>query len=150
MVSVAAIGGSAIAEVPGVGGGGTDVDQGAVGKEMCRAVLAACAAEEIGRRGCFHMHRVLYAVAATVQVVDGQVDKEIAGGGVQMAWVLIVAGVQSPRGGVAEIPVPGRYLAAKVLVGVVGEEGVLVFAVAPEIKSCYGAVGNRYQRLEKG
>ena len=142
MVSVAAIGGASIAEVPGVGGGGTYVDQGAVGQKLGGTVLASCATEEIGRWGCFYMYGVLYAVAAAVQVMDDQVDKEIARGGVQMAWVLIVAGVQGPRGGVAEIPVPGGYLAAKVLVGIIIEYGILVLAVAPEGETGYGASCN--------
>ena len=150
MVSVAAIGGSAIAKVPGVSGRGIYVHQSAVGKEVCRAVLAACATEEIGQWGSFHMHRVLYAIMATIQVVDDQLDDEIACGSVQMARVWLGAGVQCTSGWVAKIPGPGGYLAAQVLVGVVGEKGVLVFAVADVIKTGDGAVGNRYGGLVKG
>ena len=150
MVSVAAIGGSAIAKVPGVSGRGIYVHQSAVGKEVCRAVLAACATEEIGQWGSFHMHRVLYAIMATIQVVDDQLDDEIACGSVQMARVWLGAGVQCTSGWVAKIPDPSGYLATKVLIRVVVEKGVLVFAVAEVIKTGYGAVGNRNRGLVKG
>ena len=70
MRGVAGIGGAAVAKVPQEGGGKRKVDQGAVGPEKRGRCQAGDAGGKFSGGSRVNGYRMLYAVAATVQVGD--------------------------------------------------------------------------------
>ena len=142
MVGIAASVRASVAEIPGVGGGGIGIDQGAVGQEARGAVHAGRTAEKISRRCRVYMHRILYAVAASVQVGDHQFDDEITRRSVGVCGILLSAAVLGARRRIAKIPQPACDLPSRIYVRNIRKGRHLVLAVAPEGEGGERTVGN--------
>ena len=134
MLGVAAVAGGAVAEVPGVGGSGIDIDQHGVGPEQRGEPQTSGTAGEIRSRGRLHIHTPGKGIRAAVEVGHDKGDHEGATIGIDMRGVLKGARIERSRGGITEIPQPAGDLAASILVAGILENGCLVLAVAPVVE----------------